>query len=235
MTTTAIKERPILFSAPMVRAILDGRKTQTRRIVKDHPGIAFEIGSYHKALTDRHGEQYPACTESFGIYSNDGSWSIECPYGQPGDRLWVRETCCSDGWSVHYAADNDHREFGDTRYDDVIKLHHYSGGFSKQVPSIHMPRWASRIDLEITGIRCERLNCISESDAVCEGIDTDGVICGTKIPAYKTYGRMGELGQVTRYPIWSFETLWGSIHAADGPHGWNANPFVWVVEFQKVE
>lgn len=220
---TEVKERPILFSAPMVLAILEGRKTQTRRIVKDL------IHDPEHDLPFMIAEEGPlAFPERF----YDGS--IRCPHGSIGERLWVRESCCSDGWSVHYAADNDHREFGDIRYDDVIKLHHYAGGFSQQVPSIHMPRWASRIDLEITGVRANRLQSISEADAIAEGIDRAGVICGTNIPSYKTYGRMGELGQETRYPIWSFETLWGSIHAADGPNGWASNPWVWVVEFRKV-
>ncbi len=203
---TEVKERPILFSGPMVRAILDNRKTQTRRIVKD---LILDPEHDLPCMITEDGPM--AFPERF----YDGS--IKCPHGSIGERLWVRESCCSDGWSVHYAADNDHREFGDTRYDDVIKLHHYAGGFSKQVPSIHMPRWASRIDLEIVGLRVERLNQITPEDAVSEGIEA-----------------FAAEHKLTGYWTTAFSRLWSTIHAADGPNGWAANPWVWVVEFRKV-
>jgi len=184
---TKQKERPVLFSGPMVRAILEDRKTHTRRILKEN---------------------------------TDG-----CPYGIPGDRLWVRETCCSDGWSVHYAADNDHREFGETRYDDVIKLHHYSGGFSRQVPSIHMPRWASRITLEITGIKVERLQDISSADCIAEGIRENPLNCfGPSCPSScNTHGCAG--------PRDDFQKLWTAIN---GPNSWSENPWVWVIQFKRI-
>lgn len=225
MTTTAIKERPILFSSPMVLAILAGQNTQTRRVVTPKPVLinggeaeprswpGDDLWTWEK---HHHANgKYPGVSMSTGALVRVAAEL--CPYGQSGDRLWVRETCCSDGWSVHYAADNDYREFGDTRYDDVIKLHHYSGGFSKQVPSIHMPRWASRIDLEITNVRVERLNQISSEDAISEGIE-----------AFATENRLNG------YWVTAFSRLWSTIHAADGPNGWDANPWVWVVEFQKV-
>lgn len=206
-----MKERPILFSGPMVRAILDGRKTQTRRIMKPQPTYDGFWWS-HKGYSCGGEKQFRDGLPMF----------VGCPYGKVGDRLWVRETCCSDGWSVHYLADNDHREFGETRYDDVIKLHHYSGGFSRQVPSIHMPRWASRITLEITGVRVERLNEISEADAYSEGVN---------IPSGQSFASNGnpELRNEARC---AFQSLWNSIN---GPESWAANPFVWVIEFKRIE
>jgi len=203
---TEVKERPILFSGPMVRAILDGHKTQTRRIITPQPVFDGYWWS-HKDYSTNGEESFREGMPFFG----------KCPHGQQGDRLWVRESCCSDGWSVHYAADNDHREFGDSRCDDVIKLHHYAGGFSKQVPSIHMPRWASRIDLEIVGLRVERLNQITPEDAVSEGIEA-----------------FAAEHKLTGYWTTAFSRLWSTIHAADGSNGWAANPWVWVVEFRKV-
>ena len=215
-----MKERPILFSGPMVRAILDGRKTQTRRIMKPQPTCDGFWWS-HKGYSCGGEKQF---RDGLPLFAG-------CPYGAVGDRLWVREACCSDGWSVHYLADNDHREFGETRYDDVIKLHHYSGGFSRQVPSIHMPRWASRITLEITGVRVERLNEISESDAIAEGIESKPQPYGKELD-WKYYGWLEKLNQWSTCPIRSYESLWNSIN---GPESWAANPFVWVIEFKRIE
>ena len=206
-----MKERPILFSGPMVRAILDGRKTQTRRIMKPQPTYDGFWWS-HKGYSCGGEKQFRDGLPLF----------VGCPYGKVGDRLWVRETCCSDGWSVHYLADNDHREFGETRYDDVIKLHHYSGGFSRQVPSIHMPRWASRITLEITGVRVERLNEISEADAYSEGVTI------TSGQSFASNGNP-ELRNEARC---AFQSLWNSIN---GPESWAANPWVWAVEFKRIK
>lgn len=215
-----MKERPILFSGPMVRAILDGRKTQTRRIMKPQPTYDGFWWS-HKGYSCGGEKQF---RDGLPLFAG-------CPYGAVGDRLWVREACCSDGWSVHYLADNDHREFGETRYDDVIKLHHYSGGFSRQVPSIHMPRWASRITLETTGVRVERLNEISESDAIAEGIESKPQPYGKELD-WKYYGWLEKLNQWSTCPIRSYESLWNSIN---GPESWAANPFVWVIEFKRIE
>lgn len=216
---TEVKERPILFSGPMVRAILDGRKTQTRRIVKNHPGCGFEIGGYHKAVTDRHGEQYPACNESFGIFAEDGSWSIECPYGQPGERLWVRESWAPASAALPSAS------------GVVYRADYHTGlekrdGDQKWKPSIHMFRQDSRINLEITGIRVERLQAISEADAIAEGcikLPASGRITDTKGGQYG-----GRIWTTAR--AWYAE-LWNQIN---GPLSWAENPFVWVVEFRKV-
>ena len=153
-----MKERPILFSAPMVRAILDGRKTMTRRI-----------------LTERHGEY--------------------CPYGHPGDFLWVRETFYNsrmdNSMPTHYRADNQDEDF------QLIWN-----------PSIFMPRWASRILLEITAVRVERLQKISEDDARAEGVSPE--------------------------TVGPFSELWDSINRKPG-RTWADNPFVWVIEFKRIK
>lgn len=181
-----MKERPILFSAPMVRAILDGSKTQTRRAAK---GIATVHVRTGEALAD---------IDSAGP-------RVACPYGQPGDRLWVREAWADCDKLVRYYAT-----------DDVHPLR-------KKRPSIYMPRWASRITLEVTGVRVERLQDISVDDSMAEGIvlQPDG-----------GYG----LADSTHYhftdPRVSYWSLWETIN---GPGSVDANPWVWVVEFKRME
>ncbi len=212
-----MKERPILFKGDMVRAILDGRKTQTRRIMK-LPIIHSddERGTVSIASPD------PDVWASAFV-------ATYCPYGQPGDRLWVRETWRS-GWSyggdyqtVQYRAtetahvgDPDHAvcevmvgKFGipDNTPHSII-----SGG--KWKPSIHMPRWASRITLEIVSVSVERLQDISKDDAIAEGVRP----CG--------YGLNDGTAQR------AFKSLWQSIN---GPESWDANPWVWVVEFKRID
>lgn len=203
-----MKERPILFSAPIVRAILDGKKTQTRRIVKPQP----DFDPWHHAHIDK-------------------LWP--CPYGQPGDQLWVRETFrlganldndCPT-WSASSCVSVGGRLVGPIKYEadgamlneDVLNedvLNDFGGAWGKTRVSIHMPRWASRINLLIKSIRVERLNEISEEDAKAEGVD------GTAI---------GEYGTSNSEYILSFGALWESIH---GDNSWQQNPWVWVVEFE---
>jgi len=206
-----MKERPILFSAPMVRAILEGRKTQTRRIIKmpkevvNHPewlmhNLVF-MGKAH-FNTGRAPARGPMM-----------DWDVVCPYGKPGDRLWVRETFqpiypqdplynCGKPICYDYAATYRH---GD-RLGDAI------GEKKKWNPSIHMPRWASRITLEVTGVRVERLRDISGSDAVAEGVRSRLPDNGVAVAEYRD--------------------LWQSINGAGS---WEANPWVWVIEFEVVK
>lgn len=206
------KERPIIFSGPMVRAILEGRKTQTRRVVKRQGDMEFDPA-------DPHFGPYwlPYATDAEGEDAG-----VRCPYGKPGDRLWVRETLyrwtgcgraperflCIGGPQYCYADDS---EFGVERQ----RLDHPAASCVVTVPSIFMPRWASRITLEITGVRVERLQSISGPDCWAEGIETAGWNC-------ERYGSV-----VERY-----RDLWRSIHGADS---WDANPWVWVVEFERME
>jgi len=199
-------ERPILFSGPMVRALLDGTKTQTRRVIKRQPWASCSIEEGND------GESpfvYSALNGAGPGHDVDESRTpCVCPYGQPGDRLWVREawarayvTQAAQEWIVY-------RE-GDNRTD-------YGGPWK---PSIHMPRWASRILLEITGVRVERLQDISEADAVAEG--------------WQRRPEVSEDPQVHADAArdWYMD-LWEQINGTDS---WAANPWVWVVEFRRIE
>jgi hypothetical protein len=216
-----MKERPILFSAPMVRALLDGTKTQTRRVVKHKWPHLWTEPWYPtgKVLTDlpnqsgawmefrRRQQDVP------GYEGSPASTLVPCPHGQPGDRLWVRETHapqadCWGAWDkwmggvggpkpiIHYAADG-----GDPFID-------------KWRPSIHMPRWASRITLEVTEVRVERLQDISDADSIAEGVDrTNTSIAG--------YARQ------------RYADLWNSING-NTPGSWDANPWVWAISFRRL-
>lgn len=211
--STAIKERPILFSGPMVRAILDGRKTQTRRVMKPQPTAFWNDGRQPKNLP----------------YDRSKDQVIRCPYGQPGDRLWVRET-----WAVvPQVTDNGpkHKAKGDgTGVTWRADWNGNPSGF-KWKPSIHMPRWASRITLEIVHVRVERLQSISEQDAIAEGVESRPVKWNSKASQYRYYGWLEKHDQWSSSAICSFESLWDKIN---GPGSWDANPWVWVVEFRRV-
>ena len=213
-----MKERPILFSAPMVRAILDGNKTQTRRSVKFNDRLnRYDSDGFHR-VTDETIEKKPWS-------ENAVRQIIGCPYGQPGDRLWVREAfedCCSALHScVLYRADGDDPG-------------------TKWTPSIHMPRWASRITLEVTGVRAERLQDISEVDAMAEGITrlTEPLPprrwSGPNRFTLKGMGSGACAGSVSlNAPAAEdlYRRLWESIN---GPGSWDLNPWVWVVEFKRL-
>lgn len=208
-----IKERPILFSAPMVRAILEGRKTVTRRVVKQPPASGWVFGDEYGRITSTHRHK-----GKFGALIRRGVGTdfpeidiVPCPYGQPGDRLWVRETHsfvpdddepagCS---AVLYAADGN--QYGKLR------------------PSIHMPRWASRILLEVTAVRVERLQDVSEEQAKAEGVD--GEPCDHVRQSCDDIGCSGDTAKG------AFSFLWESINGAGS---WDANPWVWVVEFKRI-
>lgn len=213
-----MKERPILFSGPMVRAILDGRKTQTRRVVKLPPHI-----KHHELDLTRMQDGYPdGVRPIWGDDEEPNLFSTRNPFGKPGDHLWLKETwrqysrsecacyddCqCPPSGTVFYRAD----------HDEEIKWR----------PSIFMPRWASRITLEITGVRVERLQEISEEDAKKEGIESEG----GDPKMWKSYNpKLGWLS--VDDPAMSYRTLWESIN---GPGSWDANPWVWVIEFRRVE
>jgi len=229
-------ERPILFSAPMVRALLAGTKTQTRRMVK--PCKDLSVGC-ELAACELAGEV------NAGDYSN-------AKY-RPGDRLWVRETCIAeelpDGLDgVRYLADEAFIPIQSTSEaaDRWLDLRFYGKRQSpvapvKTVPAIHMPRWASRITLEVTGVRVERLQDISEADALAEGISR----LAPPAPPHEwsglnrfTLNGMGS-GFCAGSVSWNSPTaealylrLWEDIN---GPGSWEANPWVWVVEFKWVQ
>ena len=238
-----MKERGMIFNGEMVRAILDGRKTQTRRPIKWKQTRLTEIGERED------GSKWP--------WSEDAEHACDfwhpCPFGAVGDRIWVRETwatlgnedgCCVD-WEGNlckgderpaariYRASCEQRpgDYGlwsipdDAYWKPHTKEHKFEGAWR---PSIHMPRWASRILLEITDVRVERLNAISEEDAEAEGIDMEALYdsqdCYDCIADHNMTGRPTVTG--------AFKYLWESIY---GEEGWKSNPWVWVIEFKRVE
>ncbi|HBR4178810.1 hypothetical protein LVW23_11200 [Klebsiella pneumoniae] len=245
-----MKERGMIFNSEMVRAILDGRKTQTRRIMKVQPesnqlGLLLitdstkhsDIGKYHWA-------------ESNATGNHVRSKLFSSPFGAVGERIWVRETWATLGnedgcyvdWEDNlckgdersaariYRASCEQRpgDYGlwsipdDAYWKPHTKEHKFEGAWR---PSIHMPRWASRILLEITDVRVERLNAISEEDARAEGIIDGGCLnCGKPEPC----GCANPEPDATD----AFAYLWQSIY---GQENWLANPWVWVIEFERVE
>jgi len=236
-----MKERPILFRGEMVRAILDGRKTMTRRVVKTNN---------HSANLDTYfmdGEP-----SVLGMQFTDGT-KVKCPYGKVGDRLWVRETWGLRPYAVEaigrkitnplsqflWEGSDFSRPIATKEFIDNHILTWgvewewkaaYAGDFSSVHwrPSTRMPRWASRLTLEITGVRVERLQDISDADALSEGVER----------------LINEDGFIDYHPQWgkvikamdaasSFRSLWDSINAAHGL-GWDTNPWVWVITFNMV-
>ena len=223
-----MKERPILFNGPMVRAILEGRKWNTRRAIKPQPTSDF-TGSLILSLG------YPA--------SNHWTWAgfgdpedpvyYKCPYGKPGDKLWVRETMVESSIGSDYPHYAGYKAGFPKGYNDKYDLRFYPKAIvyndnnemvewwalwqhrdkSKNPPrtksSIHMPRWASRITLDITDIRVERLQEISEEDAQAEGL------------------KLLQGGIVSEFAV-----LWDSINGKKYP--WSSNPWVWVIEFKRI-
>ena len=213
-----MKERPILFSAPMVRAILDGSKTQTRRALRDQPPAdAVQVSTFHhpepRAMFYAWGASAAGMTEI-------NEWPPRpCPYGVPGHRLWVKETfTCTD---FHYPdAPVDERD--DTIFYRADPLPCWEGEEHeiRWRPSIFMPRWASRITLEVTDVRVERLYDISEADAVAEGLRSTSDDCAWHVEDDR---------HRAVDPRDSYASLWESINGAGA---WDANPWVWVVSFK---
>lgn len=223
--TAAIKERPILFSGPMVRAILDGRKTQTRRIVKPQPPAGVtEASSLVRSVNhpvQPHLEFHWTSTPVGGDIDDMefvGDW-FTCPYGAPGDRLWVRETF------AHVLADESTVGTGKRR---TIYLADLSMCNPKWTPSIHMPRWASRITLEITGINVERLQDISDPDAIAEGLTA---WTGPE-PVRRTHYGLSNADVFEVTPRKAFFRLWKQINGEDAL---NSNPWVWAITFRRLE
>lgn len=215
-----MKERPIIFSGEMVRAILEGRKTQTRRVIRDARGAFWDHAGYRPVL------------------HASGSWVFQdierperevfgprfrCPYGVPGDRLWVRETWQGLVAQPHSFGPGEDDWDWDSEEAEFIPDEEPLAGFTVCYretdpdackwwrPSIYMPRWASRITLEITGVRVERVQEIRHEDAKAEGV----------FPKIDNF----------RAP---FSVLWDRINEKRG-FGWEANPWVWVIEFRRVE
>lgn len=218
----AVKERPILFSGPMVRAIIEGRKTQTRRIIKPQPyqdaGGWWHFDGFRPKAKRNTGAQA-------GSHPPD-EWTLfpySCPYGSIGQRLWVRETWAHEyGGGYLYKATHAHMVPGDCKWR----------------PSIHMPRIASRLLLEITDISVQSLQYIGQQDAIDEGVMTlPNRFIFDQLPDYETrYLAWERDGKIGRHPIGPspyerFSLLWKSIH---GPESWESNPYVWAITFKPV-
>ncbi|WP_440530460.1 morphogenetic protein [Serratia nevei] len=219
-----MKERPVIFNGEMVRAILDGRKTQTRRVIANvGPDNCIPL-------------QKPTKTKD-GIYTHvmDAPGHGLCPFGQVGDRLWVREAYQGPLFNFDqmetYLEDTskfERPEFCEYRADGGKTPEYYDADDNLRYgwkPSIHMPRWASRITLEITAVRVERLQGISEEDAKAEGVKP----AGDMLPDYPdTF--LTPKGDFATAKV-AFQRLWQSIY---GEESWAANPWVWVIEFKQV-
>lgn len=204
-----MKARPILFSAPMIRALLAGSKTQTRRIAKPR-------GSSRPSLLDGQ------WSDSYVLHPENREWLMsDCPYGQPGDLLWVRETCGTGGYfPLPWAYRADGNEYPGERW----------------TPAIHMPRRASRLTLRITEVRVQRLQDISEDDAQAEGVDSDSAdgifyyvpgILPHSITAVEPTCREGDAPRRN-----CFANLWRHIN---GPDSWTANQWVWALTFEVIK
>ncbi len=210
-----MKERPILFSAPMVRTLLDGSKTQTRRIVKPvgHDEGFVIVERDDKTIWPWRSDDGESMFTTIGGFTHEIPMS--CPYGQPGDRVWVREvhTFCPRSPSMKkwsHTPDEARVIYG---ADDWWLSGPYGPHKPKMRPSIHMPRWASRILLEVVSVRVERLQEISESDATAEG------------SPHSLHLMSG------RTAVENYCHLWECIN---GDGSWAENPWVWVVEFRRV-
>lgn len=242
-----MKERPILMSAPMVRATLRDvdPKTQTRRVMKRQPfdhHWAFLPG-YALRRTGPVATSHGLGVRFHHTIPQNREWDHEpwvlCPYGQPGDRLWVRE----NGWERPELSPRDLREGADTwppyEYDAEPLMCWADGelkGYGwKRRPSIHMPRWASRIDLELTGVRVERLQDISEADALAEGLETMPEHDRHMVPTGRTLALNHWIPHTPAHwdrPVGAYRYLWEAINGAGS---WAANPWVWVVEFKRIK
>lgn len=264
-----MSEKPILFSAPMVRALLDGRKTQTRRVVKPQPD---DKGWWNPDATKRHGGYWR------NVESGAGAPQTDCPYGQSGDRLIVRET-----WTAHWGhagggiptmilfdgekIKQRDGSFTETSPHNPLCVYHrasFGDGVPlphlKWKPSIHMPRWASRLTLEVTDVRVERLQEISEADAIAEGciaetatpyhwwegyrtdlLDRYGNQSHTMVPfdafpdgppAWMGEPRLHKGETAGNIPaVKNYQLLWNAVNHHVR---WDDNPFVWVVTFKVV-
>jgi hypothetical protein len=224
-TLEAVKERPILFSGPMVKAILEGRKTQTRRVIKPQPA-------------DLRGDHFQGESLFNTMIRKDleSDWrSLACLYGQPGDRLW-----CKEGWRFASINHGSPRQFWTVQFRDFAVLPHpqpdqdlishltakdtFTEGatgiaFGRWRSSLHMFRWASRITLEITEVQVERLQSISEEDAKAEGVESIHFQILKPWVGYPVY----------REP---FARLWESIN---GKGSWELNPWVWAITFRRID
>lgn len=257
-----MKERPILFSAPMVRAILEGRKWQTRRVIKNMP--PQPSANCHERYTQFHNAPYfdTYCDQDKTECNPQGKgdywcwWQVDnrqclpvvkCPFGKPSDRLWVREAFAE--WKL-YGGRKNKWEGREHYWGNIIYRASFGAalsticeGFTKWKPSLHMPRWASRITLEITDIRAEKLQDISEEDAIAEGAqyfpDIPVTSSGYHPPRWSMKKPVSTMVCLSSARM-AFANFINELH---GGKNWNLklhslwedNPWVWVIEFKRVE
>jgi len=221
-----MRERPILFSGPMVLAIMEGRKTQTRRIIKPQPYI-------------EHHDGYDAWRWDHGPKGGYSSWKASlhpltfmkmacarrpCPYGVVGDRLWVRESFSAWFGGYHWYDAKGFRSRSNCTNLFYRATHHMPDDDQRWIPSIHMPRWASRLTLEVTDVRVQRLQDITEEEAIAEGC------CGD----HEWASGAASCDSKGNLVINQFVELWDSINEKRG-HPWSSNSWVRAVEFRRVE
>lgn len=225
-----MKERPILFSGPMVRALLDDSKTQTRRVLKQAVGPSLSVDCDDRGVAELswlHGD-------GPGHEVHDRIQRVPCPYGEPGDRLWVRESfwgCDAPGYGDQPCVVYDDEWHGKEYRPAEIRP--WARKFGR-IPSIHMPRDCSRITLEVTGVRVERLQSMSIGDLCAEGIgdlleDPDSVV-GHAFDRAEHF-KIGGAPMRHEPEIYGYAALWNSLNGAGS---WDANPWVWVVEFRRL-
>lgn len=262
MTETQVKERPILFNGPMVRATLDGRKTQTRRVVKEQhlqvnlpqrvtsdlptmfSAVLVAPPGLHRVKLNPHGAVFIPFPDgqTLGVKPDEYEWVS--PQGKPGDRLWVREThafvsCEKTTPGAFFGPDRDIFDLACERPRNEQWFHVVYAADPGDItwepphfrPSIHMPRWASRILLEVTKVRVERLRGISEEDAIAEGIRRRRIYTGQAHGPHTVYGLGTDLDHAPS-AVDAYRDLWESINGQDS---WSINPWVWVLEFKLVE
>lgn len=229
-----MKDTPILFTPENAQKVHEHRKSQTRRIVKPQPEEGMTILGpelYAPCKEDKDGDIYPG-EEVFGVYSDDGEWGVACPYGTVGDKLWCHEHHYLFGhWEKNlteipgkhewrFICERSHGVRFPVNRPDVIERDKAKlGWFSR--PSIDMPKWATRTWLELTDVRVERLNSISYEDCLAEGIEVSDLL--TRYEPREKYAPL---------VIASYRKLWESINGKDS---WGANPWVWVLEYKKVQ
>lgn len=237
MTVRRPAERSILFSTPMVRAILAGTKTQTRRIVKHRITGPNPPGAFYD-WRDAHTNKWLGAHGGVMAFAKCNAAAL-CPYGKPGDLLWVRESFAIVPRTAYARSDGVRQTL---RPDDGEDAAIYradwvrSAGGLRWRPSIHMPRWASRITLEITDVRVERLQAIGRDDAIAEGVEWN------RCPTHQTQRSMeaqiaaNRIGMAAHWEgeidyVGGYRWLWESIH---GENAWVLNPWVWVIEFRRL-
>lgn len=235
-----VRERGIPMTAESVRAILDGRKTQTRRVVTPQPSNA-------RTEHDPHGWRWKWQPPKRGVHmvewgTDTRAWGRMLdysPYGRPGDRLWVRETWrpMRAAWlwdlDVRYAADGAERTIRDGEFDEKDWTMPKAAERGN-VSLLFMPRWASRITLELTGVRVERVQEISEADAIAEGIERSDNLGLRSWPYLGAPHPVKGTPKVFATAVQAYRSLWDALNAKRG-FGWDANPWVWVLDFQRVD